>query len=1389
MRKRILSITLCCLCCAVPGTFAQGSEVWPKMERSYLNHFYQEDESFSKKCFQDIFFDERGRLWLTPCGDERLINSISLFRFDGYSFQPVEIFTSEGSVLEAPDVKRIGKNGQFFGTTEERRLFQMDPNTQESSIIPFADTTSTQFRVFGLFVGEDETIVFGRSEDHGMALFEVEAGKLVKNASFDYPESAEMPEGYSMLVNPESVWVAEFSLPLYRFDRQKGTIRTYEKQDFLGHTLKVSDENYYDLDNLPKLLEGPGGATYLLFSTRYGQLLFQLDREKDRFVSMADQFPADWVPVGIFQDQASNICFLFQDATEAYRAILQTAEGRRFDYSAIVSGQRGITQLAGRNFQRQVFLLTDNGLSCAGIREQNVIRQTLTDNWISSLASLPDGRLLVNTIDEGWFVYEETTGKAAPFQGPDCGTQRPAFGHGMKQQIIPDNKGNLWFITHDYLVRYHPPTQACQSFDLGKEGWLFAIIREGLIIFQHGRRGISFFDLHTGQPVSFGPGIPATLNGFIRDILVDSKGIVWIPTNNGLWRIDTDQEQSEVLGLEHGFADFRFTSIFEDDEGRLWLGTYFGGLHIYDPQTGAVTIIDQGRGLSSNTIMSIIADDEGDMWVGTEYGINLVSKEGEVLNSFHQEDGLTYEIFERFDPFKSRNGRLYFGTRQGISIIDPSGLKAYMKGDTTVQVYLTELRYFDKEKRVDVVRRSRFDQIGRLKISPERPYLRLKFGLSSYLEPHNNRYAYKLEGKDEDWQYLGKQPELNISRVPPGKYRLLIRGADFRNNWTTEPIAINIHAREFFYKQPWFYLLAALPFLAFGLAWARNKQQEARRLEKEVDQRTQKIRKDKALIEQQAAELRQLDTLKSRFFTNISHELRTPITLIKAPLENLIQKHGASLDEPIGRSVKMVLNNAGKLGRLVEELLELSSLEAKKATLKETATPLSLFCRQLFGAYEAGAAVKQIDYRFHSELEEDAHFCIDRKRLEKIVNNLLSNALKFTPNGGTIRMRLRREAAHLLIEVEDSGRGIPPEDLPHLFDRYFQTRRDDIATEGGTGIGLALSKELAHLMQGDLTVESEWGAGACFTLRFPAKDAAPEAQPSVFQEGSEEAVQAEDAFSAPPLPATGGAPKTKLLVVEDNPDMQQLIRSLLADQYDCVLARNGAEAWTWLLEENADIDDIELILSDVMMPEMDGYTLLEKIKAHQRWQMLPVVMLTARSAEEDKLQALRMGVDDYLLKPFSPEELKARLHNLIANYRVRKNLDVPVEESAGGVDIDFEPEESAHTVWLKEVEDAAREALDKGLKLSTAFLADRVFLSERQFSRKLKSVTGLTPNGYIQEVKLQKARHLLEHQVYTTISEVAQAAGYSSGSYLTKVYQERFGKKPGDYFQAQEHLG
>lgn len=313
-------------------------------------------------------------------------------------------------------------------------------------------------------------------------------------------------------------------------------------------------------------------------------------------------------------------------------------------------------------------------------------------------------------------------------------------------------------------------------------------------------------------------------------------------------------------------------------------------------------------------------------------------------------------------------------------------------------------------------------------------------------------------------------------------------------------------------------------------------------------------------------------------------------------------------------------------------------------------------------------------------------------------------------------------------------------------------------------------------MGGTISVESEWGKGSTFRLCLPAKKVVVESGSATVPEEQVKTTIPTAVLAKAASPSDKNVPR--ILIVEDNPEMQVLIQTILAGDYETIIANHGQEAWQWLEKETAEVNDIEVILSDIMMPEMDGYTLLKKIKLHPRWQHLPVVMLTARSAEEDKLQALRMGVDDYLMKPFSPRELKARLHNLIKNYKARQSA----RSTDKSIDISFEAEASADQVWLQEVETAAKEALGKGLKLTTSILAEVVFLSERQFARRLKAMTGLTPKAYIQEVKLQKARSSLEHRTCSTVEEVAAAAGYSSGSYLTKSFEERFGKKPGEYF-------
>ncbi len=548
--------------------------------------------------------------------------------------------------------------------------------------------------------------------------------------------------------------------------------------------------------------------------------------------------------------------------------------------------------------------------------------------------------------------------------------------------------------------------------------------------------------------------------------------------------------------------------------------------------------------------------------------------------------------------------------------------------------------------------------------------------------------------------------------------------------------------------------------------------------------KNERIEKDKAIITQQAAELRTIDAMKSRFFTNISHELRTPLTLIISPIQHLLkQENYNQLPFNVQQILKNAFRNAGRLLSLVEELLELSRIEAGEQQLNLTPVAPGNYTQQLFNTFEARAKVKNITYQFYLNIPNEMVVKIDKNRFAKIVYNLLGNALKFTPKGGKITLNLASHPDHnnkLVLSVKDTGRGILPEDLPYIFDRYFQTKNKHIPTEGGTGIGLALSKELAELMGGSLEVESKWGEGTTFILVLPT------------QETNQEIIFDKDELPTPlPLveelvtPATklpntpGNHSKKKILIVEDNPDMQQLISSLIADRYDYLLVNNGKEAWQLLEKGPPSVKNISLIISDILMPEMDGYELLNRVKEHKKWRLLPVIMLTALAGQEDKLKALRMGVDDYVPKPFTAEELLARIDNLIDNYEQRQEF----EQLA--VNLELEASPSADQDWLSAVEAFCLEAIEKKIEITTGYLASKMVLSERQTLRKLKSLTGLSTHKYIQEIKLQKARQLLETQKFKTIAEVAYECGFNTPSYFTKVFEFRYGKRPIEYLEKQ----
>lgn len=531
-----------------------------------------------------------------------------------------------------------------------------------------------------------------------------------------------------------------------------------------------------------------------------------------------------------------------------------------------------------------------------------------------------------------------------------------------------------------------------------------------------------------------------------------------------------------------------------------------------------------------------------------------------------------------------------------------------------------------------------------------------------------------------------------------------------------------------------------------------------------------KKKREAALLAEEHSQLEKLDAMKTRFFANISHELRTPLTLITGPANQLMSFNNYE-DEQRGM-LQTISNNSKKLLNIVNELLDLGKLEAGKLVITPKAVALSSFVKTLFQAFASAAEYKEINYSLLNSVNPTLFVLLDQEKFEKIANNLISNAIKFTPHTGTITVTVATKPNMIEFSVANTGMGIQPNDLPHIFDRYYQGKHDEAPLEGGTGIGLAIARELTELLGGGITVENNWEKGAVFKARIPLKIAS---EPAV------EITVDENNFKV----ARFGKPDTGqqlIMLVEDHHEMAAYIADILRPLYRLITANNGREALKKLQELPA---TPSLIISDVMMPEMDGFTLLETLKQSPAYCNIPVIMLTALADTRHKLKALHTGVDDYLTKPFLSSELLARTANLINNAAARSGATVPDDEDiiivANGQQFEQATESPdlvlspADLSWLEELEVMVRKHTGK-TDLTLAALSYELAISERQLFRRIKSITGLTPNKYIRAIRLQIGREAIESGKYRTIAEVSYAAGFDTPAYFSKLFKEHYGR-------------
>lgn len=617
-----------------------------------------------------------------------------------------------------------------------------------------------------------------------------------------------------------------------------------------------------------------------------------------------------------------------------------------------------------------------------------------------------------------------------------------------------------------------------------------------------------------------------------------------------------------------------------------------------------------------------------------------------------------------------------------------------------------------------------------------------------------------------------------------------VNGYDKRNSALLTEMETRLRTRETEIlleqqqRQRWllFGLVALLCLLTGGAIYAYFKKEKANK----------EIEAQHNLIEKQANELRHLDEAKTRFFANVSHELRTPLTLILGPLASMLKRN--RLENTDFTYTKTAQTHAKDLLKLVNEILDLSKMESGKMQVHEETVSFQPFMRRLVSAFESHAERLGIHYQFDYRAAKRLRLMVDTEKITRIVNNLLSNAMKFTHKGGSVTVVVDDLANTIRLSVHDTGRGIHPDDLPSVFDRFYQTNQADAPVEGGTGIGLALCREFAEVLKGKIWVESQLGKGSQFYFEFPKKEVlgvGDNEEWAAHTEGdtiNSDLQNLEDFVSLP----TVNTHNTTLLIVEDNPDLRAYIASILRGaNYNILEAENGLEALDVLQNcINSKTVVPKLIVSDIMMPVMDGFQLLKVLKDRDYFRSIPVIMLTARADIKDKLNALRIGVDDYLLKPFEEEELLARVENLLRNYQGRiLNEEEPVDKSELKLEETVNATLTAlHTPvinqkdveWLIELERVVALSMSKS-DFNTEGVAEKMFMGRSQFFKKVKQLTGITPNEYVQEMRLNQARTLLENRQTTTVKEAAFSVGFKDVRYFSELFKKRFGKLPSEY--------
>jgi len=1288
---------------------SDGLNKYDGYQISIYKHNPQRENSIGGNFIRCLYEDSGNNLWIGTKGGGLSRMDMTTGRITTFRQ------TNQSNSLSYNDVSGIveDKNGNLWIAVDRGGLDMYNPCTDTFTNYPLKYPSGELLNnaLTGITLDKHDTIWLS-SWGGGVYCFDLKSKTF--GIHTQWGKNARIQNIFDIKIDSKGiVWIATGENGIYALDPEKNTCRQYSCTTASVHsTFEDREENLW-------IATAKGGVNIL--DTKSGKFTYIVADKNSNNGLLSDQINC------IYQDRNGSVWIGTSAGVNFYNPLISQFGWIRKgqNYSISLSDEEVNALLKDR--RNNIWVGSINGIDKISSDRKSIkkcifqpIVQTQSSHQFQSFCEAKNGIIWIGSYAKLLLKYDPASNRFSQVEIPSPSQMNVSYRN--VYNIYEDWDHTLWLSTELGAVNYNPST-----------GVFTPLFESKRIIYPEEKTHIIYRD----RELELWIGTEAGLRHYSRDMKI----------------IETFTQSDSPTSITNNFI----TAIHEDLEGIFWIGT-MGGLHRFDKKEKKFELIKRPDMDYGDPVFGLCRDKKGILWMTTTTGIIKFNPKDRTFYLYDESDGLQNNGFQRGALFQADDGELLCGGKDGFNTFYPENLKI---NEQKPSVVITDFQIFNRsvlptEKGIIT---KLISETSKIKIKHSQSVISFQFVALNFVSPSKNHYQYKMEGFDHDWiSAKPGQRSATYTNLNPGEYTFLVKAANNDGIWNETPASLNIIIQPPFWRTGYAYVLyliflCGLIYLLFSYFMIR-----------EHDKNNLKI----AILE--AKQIREIDDMKFNLFTNISHEFRTPLSLILGPLTQIIEKKKYKPeDEDL---YMLMLRNSQRLLRLINQLLDFRKIEAGKLELNMKYDDIIRFITDLTSTFIFYAKEKNIQYITTSTIV-NSWVNFDPDKLDKILYNLISNAFQYTPEGGKVEVNfseaIENNKKYIQIQISDTGIGISSEEKEKLFMAFYQGKRRKILRDEGSGIGLALTKELVNLYHGKIYVESKVEQGTVFTVLLPIYEQKIEKEvlsvfdysPVIEQNEPELFPETED-ISASNL----------ILIVEDNADMRMYLERILSSQFKILSAKDGEEALRKATEQIPD-----LIISDIMMPVMDGLELLKMLRKNEYTNHIPVILLTAKSTESSVLAGYKTGADDYIVKPFSEEILKTRIENILSSrkkmweqYKQSKDMDEYKEK------LSESPQKQAFVKKINEI--IIEHIADPFFGIET--LANELKMSLNQLFRKMKALMDATPYSIILQVRMTRAVQLIK-EGNLNISEIAFAVGYQELSNFSRTFKKYYNLSPRDY--------